>query len=177
MTGSIHLADDDAALRWWYREMSHVIYAGAVAAARGFTAGREAVIADQAAHIRDLSTPIIPVHAGILVVPLVGALDARRAGLLLETLLVEITTVQAESVIIDITGVPVVDSEVANYLIQAAQAIRLLGAQVVLVGIKPAIAQTLVQLSVNLADLATRADLQAGVVYALGLQRLAVLPR
>ncbi len=117
--------------------------------------------------ILELSSPVVPIAAGILVLPLVGALDTYRAARLLDTLLTEVSARRAEIVIIDITGVPVVDTAVAHALLQTARATQLLGAEVVLVGITPAVAQTIVQLGVNLADMTTRADLASGFVYAL----------
>jgi rsbT co-antagonist protein RsbR len=118
--------------------------------------------------IRELGTPILPLHEGVIAMPLVGALDSYRATLVLERLLEAISAKQADIVILDITGVPVVDTGVANYLLQTARAAQLIGAQVVLVGIGAEIAQTLVQLGVNLSQLKVYANLQAGISYALG---------
>ena len=117
--------------------------------------------------IAELSSPVVPVARGILVVPMVGTVDSQRAAQFVETLLTSISTHHARVVIIDITGVTVVDTNVAHHLVQAAQAAQLLGAEVVLVGITPAVAQTVVQLGVQLPGMATRADLASGVVYAL----------
>jgi anti-anti-sigma regulatory factor len=117
--------------------------------------------------VMDLSSPIVPIARHILVMPLVGAIDSRRAGHFIETVLSEIGTRQAQVVLIDITGVSLVDTGVANYLIRAAQAARLLGAEVVLVGITPSVAQTMVSLGIDLAQMVTRADLEGGFVYAL----------
>ncbi|KAB8139804.1 STAS domain-containing protein [Chloroflexia bacterium SDU3-3] len=120
--------------------------------------------------IQELSAPIVPIVSGVLVMPLVGTLDDRRASGIIATLLTEITEQQARIVLLDITGVPVVDTDVAHHLIQAARAVKLLGADMVLVGIRPEIAQTIVQLGVSLSDMATCANLQAGFAYAM--QRL-----
>lgn len=117
--------------------------------------------------IRALGTPILPLYEGIIALPLVGAIDSYRATQVLERLLEEISIKQADIVIIDITGVPVVDTGVANYLLQTARAAQLIGAQVALVGIGAEIAQTLVQLGVNLNQLKVYANLQAGINYAL----------
>jgi anti-anti-sigma regulatory factor len=126
--------------------------------------------------VQELSTPLVPIAAGILVLPLVGTVDSQRAQQILEVLLGGITERRARVVIIDITGVAVVDTSVANYLIQATQAVRLLGAECILVGITPEVAQTIVGLGVDLSRLITRSDLQSGVEQALrllGRQRLA----
>jgi ABC-type sugar transport system substrate-binding protein/anti-anti-sigma regulatory factor len=117
--------------------------------------------------IREISSPAVPIVPGILVMPLVGVIDTQRATSFMETLMREIGQHRATSVLIDISAVPVVDTGVANYLIQAAQAARLLGAEVILVGISPAIAQTMVQLGIDLAGINTRADLAGGFAYAL----------
>ena len=117
--------------------------------------------------IKQLSAPLLPVHDGILVMPLIGHIDSVRGGQIIEELLAGVQRYQTDFVIIDITGVPVVDTAVANHLIQATQAVSLLGAQCVLVGISPEVAQTLVQLGVDLSRLVTRGDLQAGIDYAM----------
>ncbi len=116
--------------------------------------------------IRELGTPILPVHEGVLVMPLVGIIDSNRATQVMETLLEAISAHQADIVILDITGVPLVDTSVANYILQAARATRLIGARVVLVGIGAEIAQTMVHLGVDLSDIMTLANLQEGLQYA-----------
>lgn len=116
--------------------------------------------------ISELSTPILPVHEGIIVLPLVGALDSRRATQIMENLLEAITDYQSDMVIIDITGVPMVDTSVANYILQAARAANLVGASIILVGIGAEIAQTMVQLGVDLSRITTLANLQEGLQYA-----------
>jgi rsbT co-antagonist protein RsbR len=127
--------------------------------------------------IQELSAPIVPIFSGVLVLPLVGAIDSRRAGMIISTLLDEIAQRQATIVLLDITGVPVVDTAVAHHLLMAARAVRLLGAELVLVGIRPEIAQTIVQLGVSFSDIVTWADLQAGLTYALERQGLEITPR
>jgi rsbT co-antagonist protein RsbR len=124
--------------------------------------------------ISELSSPVVKVWEGILTVPLVGVIDARRATTITESLLEAIVQHQAERVILDITGVATVDTQVANYLVSAASACRLLGSEVALVGIGSEIAQTLVHLGVDLSTLVTRADLQAGLAWAFERQKLAV---
>jgi rsbT co-antagonist protein RsbR len=136
---------------------------------------REEALQAQGQLIQELSTPIVPIHEGVLVLPLVGAIDSRRATQIMESVLEQIVDYQAEVVILDITGVPVVDTSVANHLLQMARAVKLLGAQVVLVGIGAEIAQTIVQLGVDLNDITTRSNLQSGIEYALARQGYAVL--
>lgn len=117
--------------------------------------------------IQELSTPIIPIYRGVLVLPLVGTIDSMRSQDITERLLEEIVRQQADIVIIDITGVSVVDTSVANHLIMTAQAVNLLGSRVIFTGISSTIAQTIVQLGVNLGDVVTLSNLQAGMLYAL----------
>jgi rsbT co-antagonist protein RsbR len=125
--------------------------------------------------IQELSTPIIPLYAGVLAVPLVGRVDSQRAQTLTEAMLEAIAREQAEIVLLDITGVAVVDTNVANHLIQTARAAALLGSQVVLVGISAEVAQTLVQLGLDLGQLVTLSNLQSGLEYALSRQGLAIM--
>jgi ribose transport system substrate-binding protein len=124
------------------------------------------IIAAQRSVIQELSTPIIPISDQILVLPLVGTIDSARARQIMESMLSAISNIQAAVLIIDITGVAVVDTGVAHHLLQAARAAQLLGAQVMLVGISPEVAQTVVQLGVNLSSLPTYSSLQVGLEHA-----------
>jgi len=117
--------------------------------------------------LRELSTPLIPLTDHVVIMPLIGTIDSQRARLVLEALLNGVVQHQAELVIIDITGVSVVDAQVAQALISAAQALKLIGAQVMLTGIQPQIAQTLVALDVDLRGIVTQGTLQAGIAVAL----------
>jgi rsbT co-antagonist protein RsbR len=128
---------------------------------------QQQIIAAQQAALRELSTPLLPLAKGILAMPLLGTIDSNRAQMVMETLLEGVSAYQAETVILDITGVQMVDTQVANVLIQAAQAVKLLGAQVVLTGIRPMMAQTLVSLGVDLSSIVTRSTLENGIAYAL----------
>lgn len=125
--------------------------------------------------IESLSTPVVQVWEGILAMPLVGSIDSRRATRIMEGLLATIAERKAGCVIIDITGVPIVDTQVAQYLIQSAQASRLLGCEVALVGIGADMAQTLVQLGVDFRTLNTLVNLQAGIAWAFARQGLRVV--
>lgn len=126
--------------------------------------------------IRSASTPVAPVYDGILVVPLVGVLDAQRAQHLTERLLHAITEARADVVILDISGVPVFDTEAAQHIVRTSAAVSLLGATMILVGLSPVVAQTIVGLGVDLSGLRTLGSLQAGVAHALALRRLAIAP-
>jgi len=117
--------------------------------------------------IRELSSPVLPVLEGILVMPLIGLIDTVRADLFLRGLLTAVERYRARSIILDVTGVPLIDTQVARVLLQGADAARLLGTQTIMVGIRPELAQTIVGLGVNLSDVVTRADLQSGVLYAM----------
>ncbi len=166
--------DDQALYNWWLVNAAPVIHAGIITLTQIFTVVRERLVREQEARIRELSTPIMPLYNGILALPLVGAIDGYRAGQVMETLLSGISEQQADVVIIDITGVPVVDTNVANYLLLAARAARLLGAQIILVGISAEVAQTITQLGSDLSTITTRANLQSGVESALALQGLSI---
>jgi rsbT co-antagonist protein RsbR len=128
----------------------------------------EETIKAQQAMLAELSTPLIPISEDVTVMPLVGAIDTTRAQHVLETLLEGIASSRARVAILDITGVSVVDTQVANALIRAAQAVKLLGAQVVLTGIRPEVAQTLVGLGTDLSGINTHGSLQSGIAYATG---------
>jgi diguanylate cyclase len=117
--------------------------------------------------IQQLSMPVLPVYERVLVLPLIGQLNSERSAQLMEVLLHNVERQQAAVVIIDITGVPVIDTVVATHLMQATTALKLLGAEAVLVGIAPEVAQTMVQLGVNFGNLTTRSNLQAGIAYAV----------
>jgi rsbT co-antagonist protein RsbR len=129
---------------------------------------QEEVIRAQTAALAELSTPLIPLSERVVVMPLIGTIDARRAQDVLDTLLQGVADSKAEVVILDITGVPIVDTQVANGLVRAAQAVQLLGARVVLTGIRPEVAQTLVGLGIDLSGIITRSTVQSGIAFALG---------
>jgi|HigsolmetaAR202D_1030399.scaffolds.fasta_scaffold28536_1 rsbT co-antagonist protein RsbR len=133
-------------------------------------------IVNQQAMIEMLSSPVVQVWQGILMIPMVGAIDSQRAQIIISNLLEKITQTRAQCVILDITGVPIIDTRVAQYLISTAQACRLLGCEAALVGIGVELAQTLVQLGVDLSTLVTLADLQAGVAWAFSRCKLQVTP-
>lgn len=119
--------------------------------------------------LQELSASLIPVFDRISVMPLVGTIDTERAKLIMENLLDGVVKQRAEVVLLDITGVPVVDTMVAHHIIQAADAVRLIGAKCMLVGIRPEIAQTIVTLGIDLNDFTTTSTLQRGMQEALKL--------
>jgi rsbT co-antagonist protein RsbR len=138
-----------------------------------FVRERERIIRQQQDAIRELSTPVLQVRERILILPIIGVLDEQRANQFTEQLLAGIRNNRAKVVVIDITGVPDVDSSVANHLVQAVDASRLMGASVILTGLSPEIAQTLVTIGVDLGKMNTVGDLQGGVEEAerlLGFQ-------
>lgn len=126
--------------------------------------------------IRELSTPIIPIHEGVLVLPLVGAVDSRRATEITERLLEAIAAHQADLVILDITGVSLIDTSTANHLLMTTRAAGLLGSQVILTGMGPEVAQSVVHLGVDLRGLVTLASLRDGLDYALAQLGLGIRP-
>ena len=119
--------------------------------------------------LQELSASLIPVVEKVSIMPLVGTIDTERAKLIMENLLEGVVQQRAEVVLLDITGVPVVDTMVAHHIIQAADAVRLVGAKCMLVGIRPEIAQTIVALGINLSDFTTTSTLQRGMQEALSL--------
>ena len=130
---------------------------------------REETIRAQAEAIVELSTPVIQVWDGILILPLIGTVDATRQEQLMEQILYAIADKRSEAVIIDITGVPVVDTYVAENLIRTVQAARMLGAECVVTGINSEIAQALIRAGVSLGDVTTRGNLQGGLQFAFQL--------
>ena len=125
----------------------------------------------QAAALRELAAPLLPLAEGVLAMPLVGSLDATRTPRIIELMLEGITRTGAGHVIVDITGVPVVDAEVAESIVRAARAAELVGAEVVLTGVRGAVAKTLLDLDVNLGGMETWSTLRAGVAHAIGHER------
>jgi rsbT co-antagonist protein RsbR len=117
--------------------------------------------------IQELSAPVIPVMAGVLVAPMVGALDSARANLLTANVLHSVERQRTQYVIFDITGVPLIDTHVAQVLLRTSAAVQLLGAQVLLVGVRPEVAQTMVALNISLGSIATYPDLQQAIEVLL----------
>jgi rsbT co-antagonist protein RsbR len=142
----------------------------------GFVQERERIILQQQEAIRELSTPVLQVRERLLILPIIGVIDPHRARQLTEQLLRAIRTNRAKVVVIDITGVAAMDANVANHLVQTVEAARLLGATVIVTGLSPEIAQTLVTIGVDLSEMATVGDLQGGIEEAERLLGYKVLP-
>ena len=132
----------------------------------GFVQERERVIRQQQEAIRELSTPVLQVRERLLILPIIGVIDPQRARQLTEQLLRGIRTNRAKVVVIDITGVAAMDATVANHLVQTVEASRLLGASSIVTGLSPEIAQTLVNIGVDLGKMNTVGDLQGGIEQA-----------
>jgi rsbT co-antagonist protein RsbR len=132
----------------------------------GFVQERERVIREQQEAIRELSTPVLPVRERLLILPIIGAIDPPRARQLTEQLLLGIRSNRAKVVVMDITGVPAIDMQVANHLVLTVEAARLLGATVIVTGLSPDIALTLARIGVDLGKMTTVGDLQGAIEEA-----------
>src|SRR5258707_11242205 len=132
----------------------------------GFVQERERIIRQQQEAIRELSTPVLQFRERLLILPIIGVIDPQRARQLTEQLLQGIRANRAKVVVIDITGVPTIDSSVANHLVQTVEASRLMGATVIVTGLSSEIAQTLVTIGVDLTKMKTVGDLQGGIEEA-----------
>jgi rsbT co-antagonist protein RsbR len=139
-------------------------------------AARERILADQAVSMLELSTPVVRLWEGIIAVPLVGTLDSARTQLVMEKLLETLVATGADHAVLDITGVPTVDTEVAQHLLKTVNAARLLGAECTLSGIRPQVAQTIVSLGIEFGDIATKATLADALAHALRRAGLKVGP-
>ncbi len=137
---------------------------------------RERVIRQQQQDMLELSTPVVQIWDRIICLPLIGTLDSRRTQLMMERLLERIVRTRSEVAILDITGVPTVDTQVANYLIKTVTAVRLLGSTCIITGVGPSIAQTIVHLGIDLAGIITRNQLSDGIRLAFELTRQRVVP-
>jgi len=137
--------------------------------------GREEVILRQQQDMLELSTPVVSLWSGILALPMIGTLDSARTQVVMETLLQRIVETGADVAILDITGVPTVDTLTAQHLIKTVTAARLMGAECIISGIRPQIAQTIVHLGVELGDIITKATLADAFRVALQRRRLAVV--
>ncbi|ARK28613.1 STAS domain-containing protein [Halalkalibacter krulwichiae] len=134
-----------------------------------YTGTWEDIFEMQKLSLMELSAPLIPVLEGVTVMPLIGTIDTARAKLVMENLLQGVIEHRSQVVLIDITGVPVVDTMVAHHIIQASEAVRLVGATCILVGIRPEIAQTIVNLGIDLSKFPTKSTLKKGIETALEL--------
>jgi rsbT co-antagonist protein RsbR len=141
-----------------------------------YSTTREQIISDQTTSLLELSTPVVRLWDGIIAVPLVGTLDSARTQLVMEKLLDTLVATGADHAVIDITGVPTVDTEVAQHLLKTVNAARLLGAQCTVSGIRPQVAQTIVALGIEFGDITTKASLADALALALRQAGLKVVP-
>jgi len=139
-----------------------------------FIKGREEVILRQTDEISEISTPVIRVWDGILALPIIGTLDSARTQVVMESLLVNIVDTGSTIAILDISGVPAVDSLVAQHIIKTVAATRLMGAECIISGIRPEIAQTVVHLGIDLSNIVTKATLASALKYAFAVLKLDV---
>lgn len=148
-----------------------------VIVAASFLAAREAVIISQADSLRETSAPVIQVWDSILLMPLVGIVDSVRARHISERLLEEIGRTEAQVTLIDVTGVPVMDTSVARHILKTVAAAEMLGTRVILTGISPNTAQTIVKLGIDLSGIPTRGSLKAGLALAMNLTHRAIVAK
>ncbi|WP_019990677.1 STAS domain-containing protein [Rudanella lutea] len=167
-------ADDAAAVLRESRKISRLLDSFAIITFETFIKSREEVILRQTDEISDISTPVIQLWDGILALPIIGTLDSARTQVVMESLLQKIVDTGSSIAILDISGVPAVDSLVAQHLIKTVSATRLMGADCIISGIRPEIAQTIVHLGIDLTNIVTKASLASALRYAFGLQRLTV---
>jgi rsbT co-antagonist protein RsbR len=139
-----------------------------------FIKGREEVILRQTDEITEISTPVIQVWEGILALPIIGTLDSSRTQVVMENLLQQIVETESTIAILDISGVPAVDTLVAQHLIKTVAATRLMGAECIISGIRPEIAQTVVHLGIDLSNIITKATLASALKYSFSMLRLDV---
>ncbi len=162
--------------RAMYRSIEKLVAFDMALAMDSYIAAQLDALARHQAAIREMSTPVIEIHEKVLLLPLIGSIDTHRADQLMETVLVEIAAKQAHAIIIDIAGVPVVDTKVADHLIKTTEAVRLLGAKTILSGISPTIAKTIVNLGMDISSMHTRGQLAAALELAFEIVGSRVAP-
>ncbi len=159
-----------------FDSIQKLVYFDTALATDTYLAAKLDAIERHQAAIRELSTPVIRVHDRILLLPLVGAIDSRRANQVMDSVLLKVSEAQAKCIIIDIAGVPVVDTKVADSLVKSTAAVRLLGAETILTGITAQVARTIVQLGVDISAMHTLSRLAEGIELALSLIGKSVQP-
>ncbi|WP_225447059.1 STAS domain-containing protein [Streptacidiphilus sp. PB12-B1b] len=150
-----------------YLQLSRLLDALGLYTVEVYTRAREELISAQAEQLLELSTPVVKLWDGVIGVPLVGTLDSARTMVVMEKLLQALIDTGSEQAIIDITGVPAVDTQVAQHLLKTVVAARLMGAECTISGIRPQIAQTIVALGIDFGDIATKATLADALRHAL----------
>jgi rsbT co-antagonist protein RsbR len=168
------LKDDPATLVDATLTMNKLMDSFGITTFETFIKGREEVILRQTDEIAEISTPVIRVWDGILALPIIGTLDSARTQIVMESLLEEIVESGSTIAILDISGVPAVDSLVAQHIIKTVAATRLMGAECIISGIRPEIAQTVVHLGIDLSNIVTKASLASALKYAFALLKLEV---
>jgi len=171
----VELDEEDAEAT--YESLLRLVFFDMSLAVETFIATHAEAVRRHQEAIRELSTPVISVHQGVLLLPIVGTVDSMRAEQIMEAVLVEVGRQQARVLILDIAGVAVVDTDVAHHLLQTTAAVGLLGAEVVLTGISPEVARTLVRLGIEIASMHTRSSLADGIDLALSLVGLEIRPQ
>ncbi|WAS99179.1 STAS domain-containing protein [Nannocystis punicea] len=166
---SADFAADPEPLLFWERKRGKIAYAGVAALADAYLIAREKLIRSQADEILALSTQVLPLYPGVLVCPLIGRLDHERAQAMTAAVLAAVVRHGSRVVVLDLSGVPVVDAEMAGHLVGAARAVGLLGARPLLVGLGPSVARAIVGGGLDLGRIATLADLAGGLAHALAL--------
>jgi len=169
-------ADDLQQIRDAYTCIQRIVFFDMSLAIDTYIAANLEALGRHQAAIRELSTPVIRVYDRVLLLPLVGAIDSHRAHQVMESVLLHIVEAQAKCMIIDIAGVPVVDTRVADHLLKTTAAVRLLGAQTILTGITAQVARTMVQLGVDVSSMHTVSRLSDGIELALGLVGKVIAP-
>ncbi len=172
---AIELPDPDQA-RAAYRSVEKLVAFDTALAMDTYIAAQLDALARHQAAIRELSTPVIRIYHRVLLLPLIGTIDTHRADQLMETVLVRVVDEQAHVIIIDIAGVPVVDTKVADHLLKTTEAVRLLGAQTILSGISPTIAKTIVNLGMDISAMATKSRLADALELAFEIVGKRVTP-
>ncbi|MHC8394602.1 STAS domain-containing protein [Pseudomonas sp. LB3P93] len=162
-----HYNDNPAVLAEQLWEVSELLDALGMHTIRTFQKSREAVIKRQQEELLELSTPVVKLWDGVLALPMIGTLDSQRTQVVMESLLQRIVDTGSEIAIIDITGVPTVDTLVAQHLLKTVTAIRLMGADCIISGVRPQIAQTIVHLGLDLQGVVTKANLADALKLAL----------
>lgn len=156
-------------------KINNLIDSFSIATFETFIKGREEVILRQSDEMTEISTPVIRVWDGILALPIIGTLDSARTQVVMESLLQEIVDSGSSIAILDISGVPAVDSLVAQHLIKTVSATRLMGAECIISGIRPEIAQTVVHLGIDLSTVITKATLASALKTAFSILQLQVI--
>ncbi|OLS64227.1 STAS domain-containing protein [Pseudomonas putida] len=162
-----HFSDEPATLAEQLWAISELLDSLGMHTIRTFQRSREAVIKRQQEELLELSTPVVKLWDGILALPMIGTLDSQRTQVVMESLLQRIVDTGAEIAIVDITGVPTVDTLVAQHLLKTVTAIRLMGADCIISGVRPQIAQTIVHLGLDLQGVTTKANLADALKLAL----------